>query len=226
MIKAIVNYLLYGEYDKGSSCFFNDVYSIQPGQMAEFSFSDKINFKIKKWWKLSILENSKLKETDAVNTLKSLIQENVRIHLRSDVPLAISLSGGIDSSAIVYAIREQFPDLSLNTFSFISESKDQSEENWIDRVNKDVGANHYKLRLSIQEFLRDVDKFIISQGEPVGGTSVFAQYKISQLMKENGFIVALEGQGADEAFGGYYGYPGQRIRSYLDHHKYIQAIIP
>ena len=222
--QTIVNYLLYGEYDGGNSCFIDEICCLEPGQLAEFNFSDKLTFKTRKWWNLSISHESKLSETQAADILQKLISENIKIHLRSDVPIAVSLSGGIDSSALVYAIREQFPELTINTFSFISDRKEQSEENWVDKVNLDVGANGHKLHLSTQAFLKDVDSFIISQGEPVGGTSVFAQYKISQLMKKKGFTVALEGQGADEVFGGYYGYPGQRIRSYIDHGKYFKAL--
>ena len=222
--QVAVNYLLYGEYDSGHETFLENVYNLQAGQLAEINLSDVNHLEIRQWWDISINDEITIDDTSAVRTLREIIFDNIKTHLRSDVDLAISLSGGIDSSAIAYAVRELYPDLPISTFSYISAVSEQSEEVWVDRVNRDIGAKSYKLTLSTEEFLNNVDDFIIKQGEPVGGTSVYAQYKLSQFMRREGFKVILEGQGADEAFGGYYGYPGQRMRSFFDEGKYIQAL--
>ena len=222
--QVAINYLLYGEYDNGKQTFLRDVYSLQPGQLIEINLCDLKQMDIRQWWEVYIDEKTSVDVTTAILSLRKIILNNIKTHLRSDVNLGISLSGGIDSSAIAYAVRELYPDLPISTFSFISSNLKQSEEFWVDKVNKDIGATSHKLTLSTEEFLNDVDDFIIKQGEPVGGTSVYAQYKLNEVMQRKGFKVVLEGQGADEAFGGYYGYPGQRMRSFIDQGKFIQAL--
>ena len=62
----------------------------------------------------------------------------------------------------------------------------------------------------------DIDEVILSQGEPFGGTSIYAQYKVFQLAREHGVLVMLDGQGADELLAGYNGYPGSFLKSRLE----------
>jgi asparagine synthase (glutamine-hydrolysing) len=141
---------------------------------------------------------------------------NIRMHLRSDVPLGAALSGGIDSSAVVCAMRHVASDMPIHTFSFIADGSDVNEEHWVDRINAHVGAIPHKVRVSSLELVRDLDEMIRSQGEPFGGTSIYAQYRVYQLAREHGISVTLDGQGADEMLAGYIGYPGQRLRSLLE----------
>ena len=64
---------------------------------------------------------------------------------------------------------------------------------------------------------------ICSQGEPFGGTSIYAQYRIFKEARKNNFTVILEGQGADELLAGYNGYPGQRMRSIIDEGRLLDS---
>jgi asparagine synthase (glutamine-hydrolysing) len=65
---------------------------------------------------------------------------------------------------------------------------------------------------------------ILSQGEPFGSTSIYAQYRVFKLAREHGVKVTLDGQGADELLAGYQGYPGKRIHSLLDGGNFFSAI--
>jgi asparagine synthase (glutamine-hydrolysing) len=145
------------------------------------------------------------------------------LHLRSDVPLGAALSGGLDSSAIVCAMRHLEPDAPIHTFSFIARDSMVSEEAWVDRVNQHVGANAHKVSVSSSDLASDLEDLIATQGEPFGGTSIYAQYRVFRLAKECGMTVTLDGQGADELLGGYNAYPGQRIRSLLEQRRYADA---
>jgi asparagine synthase (glutamine-hydrolysing) len=108
------------------------------------------------------------------------------------------------------------PNLPINTFSFIAEGSNFNEEHWVDRVNAHVGAIPHKVSVSPQELARDLDVMIRTQGEPFGSTSIYAQYRVYQLARENGITVTLDGQGADEMLAGYSGYPGQRLHSLVE----------
>jgi len=144
--------------------------------------------------------------------------------LRSDVPLGAALSGGIDSSAVVCAMRHVEPDLPINTFSYIARGSAVSEELWVDLVNQNVGAISHKVVVNQEELANDLDDMILAQGEPFGSTSIYAQYRVFKLARESGVTVTLDGQGADELLAGYNGYPGKRIKSLIDAQRYGDAL--
>jgi len=160
----------------------------------------------------------------AVEQVRDQFLENIRLHLRSDVPVGAALSGGIDSSAVVCAIRHIEPELPIQTFSFIASGSDQNEEHWVDYVNAHVGAISHKVVVSPSEFGRDIDDMISTQGEPFGTTSIYAQYRVFELARQAGISVTMDGQGADELLGGYLGYPGERLNSLIDTKDWVGAL--
>lgn len=210
------NYLVHGDYDSNADTFYEGVHHLEPGHWMQVNASTGALTVPQRWWRPSTQERKDWKFSEAVAQVREQFLENIRLHLRSDVPLGAALSGGIDSSAVVCAMRHVAPDLPINTFSFIAEGREVNEEHWVDRVNTHVGAIPHKVRVSPQELLRDLDAMIRSQGEPFGSTSIYAQYRVYQLARENGITVTLDGQGADEMLAGYIGYPGQRLRSLLE----------
>lgn len=216
-------YLVFGDYDVDSSTFYKHIYALLPGQLLKFHLSTK-QLLFRQWWKPAIKERSDLNFTQASEALRSLFLENVRLHLISDVPIGAALSGGIDSSAIVCAMRYLEPSLPIHTFSFVTHEKNICEEYWIDRVNQKTQAIPHKLALNSEGFIQDIDKLITAQEEPFGGTSIYAQYCLFRHIQQTNIKVILDGQGADELFAGYYGYPGERIRSLFEQKKWLTAI--
>lgn len=221
--QAAYNFLLYNEYDVGESTFVKDVYSILPGTFSTFKISAPQNLVSEKWLEISTAMPQVKSTEEWVKSSRELFLRNIEIHLRSDAEIAIALSGGVDSSALAYAVRQLRPDIEIHTFSYINQDRSKSEEKWVDIVNQDINAISHKITFDEQDMSGVVDQFIKSQGEPVAGSSVFAQFLIGKEMQKLGFKVMLEGQGADEIFGGYIGYPGQRIRSMVDQGKLINA---
>jgi asparagine synthase (glutamine-hydrolysing) len=217
------DYLVHGEYDFGSETFFSEFFSLRPGHLMEVSLDNARATQPQAWWRPSIDKGATLSFEEASLRLRELMLESVRLHLRSDVPLGAALSGGIDSSVIVCAMRHIEPDLPIHTFSFVASDSAVSEEHWINLVNDYVGAVAHKVRVSSDELARDLENLIDTQGEPFGSTSIYAQYRVFKLAKENGVTVTLDGQGADEMMGGYNGYPGQRMLSLIDSGAYGQA---
>ena len=185
-----------------------------------------IPFKIEpeRWWIPPTEDWRELKLSDAINSLREEFLDSVRLHLRSDVKIATALSGGLDSAAIVGAIRYLEPELEINTFSYLANSKEINELSWIKKVNNQVRAKEHLIEIIPSEFTQDIDDLIKTQGEPFSSTSVYAQYRIFQAVRQSGATVLLEGQGADELFAGYYGYPEDRMRSLLENHQYRDLI--
>jgi asparagine synthase (glutamine-hydrolysing) len=217
------DYLAHGDYDTSPRSFFAGVSHLMPGYTLEVDLNSGMVMQPVAWWQPSIIENNDISFVDATHILREKFLDNIRLHLRSDVPLGAALSGGVDSSTIVCAMRYVEPDMPIHTFSYIAKDRKISEEVWIDKVNKHVGAVPHKVFASYQDLASDLDDMIIAQGEPFGGSSIYAQYRIYKLAKENGITVTLDGQGADELLAGYQGYPGKRVKSLIDGHHYIDA---
>ncbi|PKO28437.1 MAG: asparagine synthase (glutamine-hydrolyzing) [Betaproteobacteria bacterium HGW-Betaproteobacteria-5] len=217
------DYLVHGDYDSGERSFLSGVFHLLPGHLLDVSLTDGAVSEPLQWWTPSIQERTDLSFDQAADLVRERFLANIRLHLRSDVPLGAALSGGIDSSAVVCAMRVVEPDLPINTFSYIAQGSSVSEEVWVDRVNRHVRAIPHKVVVNANELAADLDEMIRVQGEPFGSTSIYAQYRVFQLAREHGVTVTLDGQGADEMLAGYNGYPGQRIRSLLEKGRVAEA---
>lgn len=217
------DYLAHGDYDTSEQTFLRNVFHLMPGCLIRFNLKSHQLSEPESWYKPRIEERTNLRFTDAAEELRERFLDSIRLHLRSDVPLGAALSGGLDSSAVVCAMRHVEPDMPIHTFSYIAKGSPLSEEHWVDQVNKYVGARANKVLVSPSDLIRDLDDMIRVQGEPFGTTSIYAQYRVYQSAKENGITVTLDGQGADEMLAGYSGYPGQRARSLIERREFGQA---
>ncbi len=210
------DYLMYAVQDVGQDTFVKDIHHVPPSQLITINLQEPEKIQVTKWWAPSINENNSISFQEATARLRELFLTSIKLHLRSDVPLGIALSGGIDSSAIACATRYLEPSIDIHTFSFIPEKSKLSEESWIDIVNKEINAIPHKVIVKPHELNEDIYDLITAQGEPFCTTSMYAQYRVFKLAKEAGVKVVLEGQGADELLAGYQGYHGQRMRSLFE----------
>ena len=152
---------------------------------------------------------------EASRQLRDLFDHSIALHMRSDVPVGSALSGGIDSSTIVLAMRRHRPDAEIHTFSFCSPGFREDESRWSSLVAEAAHTKHHQILLQPQELLDILEPIIYSQDEPFGGTSVIAQYAVFRAAKQHGITVMLDGQGGDEMFAGYSYYRGLRIGALL-----------
>src|SRR5439155_7519892 len=125
------------------------------------------------YWKLDVSEPIDISFDEAAAKVRELFVENVRLHLRSDVPVGAALSGGIDSSSIVAVMRAIEPKLELHAFSYVANRAELSEERWIDIAAQSAGAILHKVRATPEELVDDLDHLVHTQDEPFGGTSIY-----------------------------------------------------
>jgi len=150
-------------------------------------------------------------DTVAAKTL-ALLEDATRIHLRSDVAIGTCLSGGIDSSTLTalinQLIRKEAPasvGARQKTFSSVFSDKRFDESRYIDEIVAATGVDAHRTVPSPEELWNDIDRLVYMQDEPFGSLSIYAQYCVMRLAKENVKVV-LDGQGADELLGGYIAY--------------------
>jgi asparagine synthase (glutamine-hydrolysing) len=147
------------------------------------------------------------------------------LHLRSDVPTGIALSGGIDSSAILTCARHVGgPKLDLRTFSFTATGSEVDETPYIELAARAVSAQSHMVRIEPDEIVNDIDRLVAVQGEPFGSLSMYAQHRVMGLAHQHGVKVILDGQGADELFAGYRPYLARRLTELLASFRVTEAI--
>jgi asparagine synthase (glutamine-hydrolysing) len=215
-------FLLWGVHDQAKETFVSGVQRLEPGHILSYSLRHKTIIRIKRWTKFDLTQSDALTFDEAAEHLRSLFLSSVKMQLRSDVPIGFTLSGGLDSSAIVCAVRHLEPDYPIRTFTYVASNGAVNERRWADTVNDHVGAQAHYIVDADNEF--DIDAEIISKVEPFGSTSILASLQVFQRMRTEGIVVSLDGQGADECLAGYDGYPSAVMRDYLDRGDYLGAI--
>lgn len=152
-----------------------------------------------------------------------LMQEAVDIEMRSDVPVAITLSGGIDSSAVAALAKRCGHEVHTITTGYTGRHA-EDERDVARRFAKEQGFIHHEIELSEEDYVDSFDELTQYLDEPITDSTAIAQWAMFKKIKELGFKVILGGMGGDELF---YGYPawnqlGDSLRLRREH----EAIFP
>jgi asparagine synthase (glutamine-hydrolysing) len=217
-------YLRFGRSDETAETMIAGIQNLMPGHTLAVSLRDGVIGPQRPFWQLRVGERSDLSFAEAVTVTREKFLRNIELHLRSDVPVGACLSGGVDSSACVAAMRYvKGSALDLQTFTYSAGLTSLDETHWARIVADSVGARSHFITASANELTRDLDDLIRSQGEPFATTSIFAQHLVFRLIKDKGVKVVLDGQGADEMLGGYSLFFAARIASATRHGHFKDA---
>lgn len=217
------DFLRHGLVEHRPESLFRDISIMRSGHWMEVSLEDARPGEPQPYWQPRAPEGKPRETAEAVEELRRKFDESVKLHLVSDVPVGATLSGGLDSTSIVSSItRDLAPGAKLATYSFIAEDEAVSEEQWIDLMARERPIQPHKVRATFDDFLSDLDRLILAQDIPLQGPSIYAEYKVFELVRKTGMKVIVGGQGADELFGGYHPYMRFRILS-LVHSGHLAA---
>ncbi len=216
-------YLVAGRTDHGCDTMFAAIQQLPAAHSLEIALDVVAHPAPIPYWRVDLSERLDISYEEATRRVREQFLDNVRLHLRSDVPVGAALSGGIDSSAIVAAMRHVEPKLEIHSFSYIADDAALSEERWVDLVAAQSGAIVHKVHATAEELVDDIDHLVTTQDEPFGSTSIYVQHRVFRLAKEHGIKVMLDGQGADEMLAGYRPYLAGRLASLLRQGKLMQA---
>jgi len=154
------------------------------------------------YWTLPFAAPTAWKMADAVEELDRLLQESVREHMLSDVPLGIWLSGGMDSTTILH-YASHATSARLKTFSITYHGRSCDESDLVHRAVKEYGTEHEELDLTPEQDLQGaIEEFAYYSDEPNADAGSLPVWFLSKLCKKS-TTVALSGEGADELFAGY-----------------------
>ncbi|RYG00102.1 MAG: asparagine synthase (glutamine-hydrolyzing), partial [Chitinophagaceae bacterium] len=180
---------------------YKDIIELPPAHTLHFAAGDKEPV-IKRYWELNTETGKHPDENAATEQFRALLKDSVTKRLRADVSLGSSLSGGLDSSSIVALIHESGIK-NLDTFSAIFPGYERDESANINEINKQFNCRPHFTQPDVHDLVKLLPEILYHQETPVSSASIFAQYKVFELAKQQGVTVLLDGQGADETLGGY-----------------------
>jgi asparagine synthase (glutamine-hydrolysing) len=208
--QIIADYLLSGFIDHTNETFFKNIHQLRSGEY--LLFEDK-NLTIQSYWDIEAKEIRFNREADYAERFQELLQDSIRLRLRSDVPIGTCLSGGLDSSSIVClgnklmfdgrSIEPQLVGKQQKTFSSCFKETSYDERKFIEMVIKQTGAEKNYVFPQPEGLSREMERLLWYQDEPFGSTSIYAQWNVMRTAKERNIIVLLDGQGGDELLAGY-----------------------
>lgn len=219
----LFEYLRFGRTDHHDETLFAGIHQLPAAHYLEVSLDHPTDLRLVRYWQADLDSPLDLSFAEATEHVRGLFLNNVRLHLRSDVAVGAALSGGIDSSAIVGAMRQLEPGLSLHAFSYVADDPALSEERWMKLAGSSAGAVLHRVQPTPDELVADLDRLIDLQDEPFASTSIYAQYRVFRLAREAGITVMLDGQGADEMLAGYRWYVAARLGTLLRRGRFLEA---
>lgn len=158
-----------------------------------------------KYWEIDINEQRSINEAEAIEGFSELLNRSISRRLRSDVSVGSCLSGGLDSSAIVTLIDKMNEGrFEQNTFSARFENFEKDEGHHMQKVIDITNVCAHFTWPSAEKLVAQLDQLAYHQEEPIRTASAFAQWEVMKSAKENGVIVLMDGQGADEILAGYH----------------------
>ena len=201
---ALVEYIDNG-YEIPPETFFQDVKALPPAHFAERPLEKAAELEIIRYWDIDNLVPFSQNQRDAAEQLRFLFEDAVRLRLRSDVPVGVCLSGGLDSSLIYGQIQNLIATPNaVHAFSASYHEKEFDESPFVELVLRRYdGQVHYTFP-DAYSFLEDLDAFVYQHDEPPGAISQFAAWAVMRLSREHEVPVLLNGQGGDELFSGYW----------------------
>ena len=190
--------------DQGRQTLFRDVGQLLPGEKLALN-TDDLSFEISSYWQPPMEADANAQtEADTVAVFRDLLEDAVRIRLRSDVPVGSCLSGGLDSSAITCLARGLIGnDRPYDVFIGRFPDTKADEGYWADLVAVSAHATTHETFPTGENLVRNLDGFLWLNELPVDSASQFAQWCVFETAKKAEVTVLLDGQGSDEILAGY-----------------------
>lgn len=218
-MEAVFEYICFGATADPSANLFKHIHVFPPAHYAMVDLTS-LQITIQRYYHLGerITHYALPDSSNIQDTYSHVLNHAVDIHLRSDVPIGSTLSGGLDSSTIVALAASKLNGKPFKTYTAAYHEKDIDESDFAKKVVAGYSniKSHYTYP-NIKTYWQDIDALIWHQDLPINSTSMFAQWEVMKLAHQQNTKVLLDGQGADEILGGYYNFAGIFLLEKLKH---------
>lgn len=209
-VQSIYDFLAHSQSFIGANTFFTSIHSLPPGHCATYKLGDR-GLTTRPYWTYPQGEPASQSPEAALEEFTALFESAVRLRLRSDVPVGITLSGGLDSSAILAStVGQETKD--FECFTSVYSGTERGEEMWAAKAAALAGRKLTSVVANMAEWYDTLQKVIWHMDAPGFSPAVFPLWRIMEEARKNGVPVLLEGQGADELLAGYTSYMPRQTR--------------
>ena len=195
--EGLKDYLAF-QFCLAGKTLFEGVRELQPGHFLRLRRGAA---KPERYWEVYYDIDFEHSEAYFTERIEELLDESVRLHLRSDVPVAAYLSGGTDSSAVASLAGRDQGGLAAFTGKF-SEDPRYDESGYARLVARQRGLDLTEVDIGVGDFLEQIENVAYHLDYPTAGPGSFPQYMVSREAGRSVKVI-LGGQGGDEVFGGY-----------------------
>lgn len=194
---------------------FEKILEVRPGEQIVFDISNRQLSKRIYWdYPYNQEVGSEIQDEDeASEQVAALLEDAIRIRLRSDVPVGAYLSGGLDSSILVSVLKDLNPG-DLSSFSLAFQDKDLDESAYQKQMVEHLQTNHFETVCRYEDIAQDFIDCIKHTESPIVRTAPIPMGRLSALAHNNNYKVVLTGEGADEVFGGYDLFKETKLREF------------
>lgn len=200
-------------YVPSPKTLFKGILKLPPGHLM---YVNRTGARVERYWKWVPRLKTRWIEEELIEEYQSLLEDAVRLQLRSDVPLGLFLSSGIDS-AVLLAIMSQYSSGKVQAFTMGFEGGEKTNEVADARILADMfGADHHFAMVGPKDYLGYYECYLRDLEEPVGHEAASAFYFLAKGTSKH-VKVALTGQGADEPWAGYDRYIGVKLSNIYNH---------
>ena len=200
---------------------FAGIRKLQPGWALAVRAGER-EISLRQWWDLDTgSPDESLSEDEWVRAAEDLLKDSVRLQLRSDVPLGVFLSGGVDSSAVV-ALMHELGVEDIRTFTVAYDfGAGYDETRYARLVAERFKTRHREIYVTPREFQAFIPDLLWHLDEPVTEAAATSLFFVSRLARED-VVVVLSGEGSDEVFGGY---PIYKYMQTLERYRRLPAAL-
>jgi asparagine synthase (glutamine-hydrolysing) len=199
-------------YVASPDTLFDGIAKLPPGHSM---LVDAAGVRIQRFWQWKPKDFTSASEQDLVEQYRALVEDAVRLQMRSDVPVGLFLSSGVDSAALL-ALMGRHAGGPVRTFTIGFEDGEHSNEtDDARRLAERFGAEHEEMIVGAADYERYFDRHLWDLEEPLGNETAAAFYFVS-LIASSKVKVALTGQGADEPWAGYHRYIGIKLSQWYE----------
>lgn len=194
-------------YVVSPSTLFGNINKLPP---AHRMIVDTKGSRIERFWKWRPQPRTVINESSLIEEYQALVEDSVRLQMRSDVPVGLFLSSGVDSGCLL-ALMSQLSNQAVRTFTIgFEDGEAQNETGDARELARMFGAEHSELMIGPADYEHYYERYLWDLEEPVGNETAAAFHFVS-MMTSKQVKVALTGQGADEPWGGYPRYLGVKL---------------
>ena len=199
LVRNLVNG--YKSLYKTRETFFIDVEELSSGTCLKIETGGKRSSS--KYWKPNLNQNINLSYSDAVEMTREAVINATKLRMRSDVPIAFCMSGGVDSNSLI-SVASKILNCEVHGFTIVNTDARYEEQSLVDQSVKELGIKHESINLERHNFLNDLRSLVNHHDAPIYTISYYLHWQLMQSIAAKGYKVTISGTGADELFTGYF----------------------